>query len=149
MGLYDTVHAHGPEFVCDQGHAIGDMQTKDLGQTMGVATIEDGRIAFRDGGWGGAPTEPITETIRIYGDCGECPAFVQPKTGNLVTLWVEFKIVLVEGRIVWLKRISETRDEFLARVPNEPYMKGCLGPMTHEEAAKVRDEVWRQNAGAK
>ena len=41
MGLFDTVTVRDPRFVCSEGHDLSDeeFQTKDLGCTMGSATI--------------------------------------------------------------------------------------------------------------
>jgi len=141
MGLFDYVRASGPQFVCDQGHAVCDFQTKDLGCTLGEAVIEDDRLTFRDGGHGDGPNGPVTATIDIYGDCTECPAFVQARTLNLCAQCVEFRVTVEDGRVASVKRTSETLDEFLTREPNESYMRGCFGPMPYAEASEFR---WKE-----
>lgn len=137
MGLFDYVHASGPEFVCDQGHPMGEMQTKDLGETMGTLVIEDGHATFHDGGCGDPPARPLTLTIDVYGHCESCPAFVQAGTMNLVPHGASFDVELRDDRVVSVTRTSETLAEFLMREPNERWMKGCFGPMPHAEAYRM------------
>ncbi len=144
MGLFDYAHAVGPEFVCDQGHPIVEMQTKDLGSTMGGLVIEDNRATFRDGGWGDPPAQPLSLTISVYGSCDQCPAFVQAKSHNMVDLWVEFDVEVDAGRVVSVTRVSETLDEFLTRKPKEPWMADCVGPLPHKEAYALRMKRLRE-----
>lgn len=138
MGLFDYVHAVGPEFVCDQGHPVGMMQTKDLGMTMGELVIEGGRATFRDGGWGDPPAQPLALTAEVYGECQECPAFVQARTLNLCPHGSSFDVEIAGDRVVSAKRTSQTLDEFLTNEPKEPWMKDCHGPMPYAEAAEFR-----------
>lgn len=143
MGCFDWVQADGPEFVCSEGHPIAEMQTKHLGATTGHASLSGGWFSFVNGGWDGmdaeddAPDGPLTRTIEVYGDCHQCPAFLQARTLNLCALGVEFRVAIANDVIVAVERTSETLAEFLAREPNEPWMKGCHGPMPYAQAYRV------------
>lgn len=143
MGLFDRLTCQDPRFVCSEGHHLGaeEFQTKDLGCTMGHATIDVADLfVFEPAMWG----EPEVGTmIAIYADCTQCPAFVQAGTGNLCAAWVEFAVELAEigrkgdhytARVNHVRRTSEPTAEWLRTEPAKPWMKGCLGPMSWDQA---------------
>lgn len=154
MGLYDDLTCEDPRFVCSEGHSLAsaEFQTKDLGCTMGHATIDaSGEFFYRPGEWG----DPEVGTmIEIYTDCRQCPAFVQADTGNLIDVWVQFDIELADlaeksnpdvytGRVVSVARVSEPTAEWLATTPLKPYMQGCAGPMPWAEAQAAHMDHFR------
>ena len=140
MGLFDYVIVNDSRFVCSEGHDLRDeeFQTHDLGETMGTATIEDGRITMRDGGWGEAEVPGLIGTIEIYCTCRRCPAFVQDKTANLVPTSIGFDLVVKDDVIAEITRTSPNTEEWLVSTPAQPWMANCLGPMTYEEAQRIR-----------
>lgn len=135
MGLFDYVSCDHPAFVCSEGHDLRDeeFQTKDLGCTMGSASIGNG-IDIRDGGWGETQPRPFTGTIEVYTDCKKCPAFVQNETFNMHPVSVEFDVQIVADDVVSIKRTSAATAEQLAQAPRLDYMPDCRGPMKYEDA---------------
>ena len=161
MGLFDRLTCADQRFVCSEGHHLGhaEFQTKDLGCTMGHATIDEaGAFVYQPGGWG--DPDPVLgmapwPTIAIYCDCRQCPAFVQPGTGNLIDMWVQFDVKLADlavkdnpdvytGRVVSVLRTSEPTALWLSTEPLKPYMKGCAGPMPWAEAHEAHIEHFRK-----
>lgn len=137
MGLFDRVAVSRPEFQCSEGHDLtgAEFQTKDLGETMGYAEIDD-RITIRDGGWGDTQQSPFSGTIEIYTDCEMCPAFVQDTTFNLHPTCVEFTVEIERDVVRKITRTSKTTAEQIAEAPTLDYMPSCRGPMSHEDARK-------------
>lgn len=143
MGMFDYAICKGPEFVCSEGHDLTDceFQTKDFACVLGYVMIEDGRW-WTTNGLVGEVGEPESPTFTVYTSCHRCPVFVQAKTANLCDVCCEFEIVTDGDRVLSARRISETTADFIAREPNEPYMKGCLGPMPYEQAWGERVKIW-------
>ena len=144
MGLFDYVTVRDPRFACSEGHDLSDeeFQTKDLGCTMGSATIGVDRgearlVIDEDGGYGDTPRLPFLGRICVYCVCRRCPAFVQAATGNLCPSGVTFEVEVIDDIVRSITRVSETTSEFLANEPRKSYMVGCEGPMSYE-AAKAR-----------
>lgn len=137
MGLFDRVYCNRPEFVCSEGHDLSDaeFQTKDLGETMGSATIDD-RFDFNDGGWGDPIARPFTGDIEVYSDCHQCPAFVQAETFNLHPVSVEFVVRVESDAVVLVTRTSASTVEQIEQAPKLDYMPNCRGPMSYEDAQK-------------
>ena len=139
MGLFDSIYADGPEFVCPEGHSLADVefQTKCLGQTMGHWTIGGGRLDGKDGGYGDAPVRPFSGLIWMGAECAKCPAFVQAKTLNLVPFSVCFRVRVHSDEVVEIVSTGETLAAFLAREPTERFMVGCYGPMPYDRAMRI------------
>lgn len=146
MGLFDYVHVTGPAFVCSEGHALAgeEFQSKDFGCTMGHVAIGSvgSAVMMDDGGYGAAMVPGLTDYIEVYGDCTQCPAFVQTGTGNLVPVWCNFKVHVVKDVVQSIERTSPTTAEFLESTPKQPYMVGCFGPMPHSETWVLRKKIW-------
>lgn len=152
MGLFDYVSVSGPQFVCSEGHYLGDeeFQTKDLGCTMGSAHIGEAVEVF-DGGYGDTQPNPFTDTIEIYCNCSQCPALVQYGTGNFCPTSVEFEVEVVDSKVKSVRRISMPTPEQIQHELAQPYMKDCEGPMTCAAARErhidypqeIRD-AWRE-----
>lgn len=138
MGLFDYVSCDHPAFVCSDGHDLRreEFQTKDLGCTMGGASIGETHIDIRDGGYGDPVALPFSGTIEVYADCPRCPAFVQDETFNLHPVGVAFDVVVVADRIVSVARTSKSSAEQIAEAPTLDYMPNCRGPMNREDAQK-------------
>lgn len=135
MGLFDYVSVAGPEFRCSEGHDLSgeEFQTKDLGCTMGYASIGK-RISISDGGWGETQPSPFTGAIEIYTDCKRCPVFVQDETFNMHTVCVEFAVVVVADKVERVTMTSKSSAEQIAEAPTLEFMPGCRGPMNYEDA---------------
>lgn len=142
MGLFDYVKVSGPEFKCSEGHDLSgeEFQTKDLGCTMGNATIADGKLTTTPSDWGAPFIPGGMALIEIYCNCTRCPAFVQAKTFNLVDHGVTFKVLLEKDVVQRVERVGETSAEFVANTPKQPWMKDCRGPMLYQEAYKLHLE---------
>lgn len=137
MGLFDYVHCDHPVFVCSDGHDLRDeeFQTKDLGCTMGSASIGE-RISIHDGGYGDTQPAPFSGSIQIYADCHSCPAFVQDVTFNLHPVCVEFLVEISGDVVTKITRTSASSAEQVAAAPLLEYMPNCRGPMSYEDARK-------------
>lgn len=138
MGTYDRVTCSDPRIVCSEGHDLrgtdNDLQTKDLGCTMGWAEISDGRLVFKNGDYGEPLPRPFTGVFTAYCACRRCPAFVQAGTRNIVECWVHFEIDVVDDVVRDIRRVSPSTADWLVSEPNEPWMIDCEGPMSWEAA---------------
>lgn len=145
MGYFDRIYIDDPQLVCSEGHdmVMQELQTKDLGCTGGDSCIENGRLSIEAGLAGPAPSLPFNGKISVYGSCQECLVFVAPRTGNIHDVWVEFEIEIVDDAVRSIRRTSAPTSEQLAATPQLPFMQGCLGPMSYEEAAGVRSALLR------
>lgn len=142
MGLYDSVRLRGPKFVCSEGHDLSaeEFQTKDLGQTMGEWEIGE-RLVGEFGDYRrDAPSLPFSGQLDAYASCRQCPAFVQPVTGNMLDCWVEFRLSIVNNSVVAVERISPSTAKWLES--DDEYMRKAFGPMSTEEAEAKRREIW-------
>jgi hypothetical protein len=137
MGLFDYVHFDRPEAICSEGHDLRDeeFQTKDLGETMGSASIGDG-ISIHDGGYGDTQSRPFSGTIEIYATCRKCPAFVQAETFNTHPVSVDLAVEIRDDKVVSVTRTSASSAEQIAEAPTLEYMPNCRGPMSYEDAKK-------------
>lgn len=137
MGLFDYVHCDRPEFVCSEGHDLRDeeFQTKDLGETMGSASIGN-TITIYDGGYGDTQPSPFSGTIEIYATCRRCPAFVQAETFNTHPVSVEFAVEIRDDKVMSVVRTSKSSAEQIAEAPTLEYMPNCRGPMSYEDAKR-------------
>lgn len=144
MGLFDYVTVDHPSFVCSEGHDLrgAEFQTKDLGETMGHAYVGSW-IDFIHGGWGPDQVGSITGEIEVYCSCHQCPVYIQARTGNLMDIWCEFTVEIVEDIVRSVKRTSESTADWLASIPNLKYMEGAEGPMAFAEASVKRREALR------
>jgi len=144
MGLFDTVTVRDARFVCSEGHDLSgeEFQTKDLGCTMGSAAIDTvsapdtKHLTLYGGGWNRPPRLPFLGRIHVYCSCSSCPAFVQAGTGNLCPTNVTFEVEVIDDMVRAITRVSESTADFLVNEPQKPYMVGCEGPMSHEEARR-------------
>jgi len=145
MGLFDTVHVDS-RFKCSEGHDLSDeeFQTKDLGCTMGDVFIGD-KLSMTPGDYGYPPRFPFLGRINIYAHCEKCPAFVQAGTGNLCPTGVDFEIEIIDDVVRSFTRVSESTAEFIANEPKKPYMKGCEGPMSYQDAYKRHIDHFRRS----
>lgn len=145
MGCFDYVSVSDPQFKCSEGHDLSgsEFQTKDLGETMGDSSIDDGVLTYQPGRWGDPEPNPFTGTIEIYTSCQQCPAFVQNKTWNEVATWVEFSVVVKENAIRSVTMTSDPTHVQVATAKTTPYMLDAHGPMTYAEAQAFREERWR------
>ena len=144
MGFYDTVHVTSPLFVCSEGHDMRgeQFQTKDLGETMGHATIGT-KLELDLGDWNAPVASLFTGTIDIYTSCRQCPAFVQAKTWNVLDAWVEFEVTIAADVVTNVWRRSPSTAEWIASKPTTPYMADAYGPMPHAEAQEAHIEALR------
>jgi len=142
MGMFDYVTADDERIVCSEGHRIRQLQTKDLNCTLARVEIADGVVAAHPSFLGVVEpaVHPLTDTIEIYGDCDECPCFVQAGTANLVQVWCEFDVRVVADRIESVTRTSASTAEFLADRP--PWLEGAFGPMSLADAQVQRESMW-------
>lgn len=137
MGLFDYVSVTGDVYRCSEGHDLCDeeFQTKDLGCTMGDASIGS-HIDIRDGGWGDTQPRPFSGTIEIYAECRRCPAFVQAETFNTHPVSVDFSVEILDDEVKKVTRTSKTSAEQIAEAPTLEYMPNCRGPMSHADAKR-------------
>jgi hypothetical protein len=151
MGMFDTVTVRDDSrFSCSDGHLLyaEEFQTKDLGCTMGFATVfvdndAQTRMHTQPGSWDTPVTIPLLGRFEIYCDCHQCPAFVQVPTGNVCPVSVEFMLEIVDNVVRKVTRVSPGTAEFLADEPKKPYMVGCEGPMSFEAAELRAREIRR------
>ena len=134
MGLYDDIEVDDARLVCSEGHRPRDFQTKDLGCTMGTWTLRKGKLTGSAGDSGHAPTQPVSGRIALYTSCEHCPAFIAPKTHNVLEAWVEFAAEFVGGELRFLVRISPSTPEWIASIPKNENLRGAEGPLPHSEA---------------
>ena len=135
MGLYDDVSCYREDCKCSEGHDLSgsDFQTKDLGCGMGAFVIEE-TLTGTPGDYGDEIKRPFLGRVSFYTTCKECPAFVQARTYNLVGMWVTFEAEIVYDKVVTFTRISPDTKDWLVNEPQQPFMDGCFGPMSYNEA---------------
>jgi len=145
MGDHDSVTSDDPRFRCSEGHDLTQelFQTKDLGCTMGTSSIAAGRLKVDSGNWGEPPALPFSGCIRVYRDCRRCPAFVQAGTFNVVATFVEFEVTIVADAVRSIERIGQSTAEFVDSAPRQPWLAGCLGPMSYDQACRVQASARR------
>lgn len=145
MGMFDYVRVSGPEFVCSEGHDLSgeEFQTKDLGCTLGYATIRSGRMHFEphliERGRSAEDYQRFPRVISIGCTCSRCPGFVQANTGNPVGCDVDFEVDLVyDGTVLHARRVGMSTSEWMEWVVAQPWMAGAEGPMPYTEAREMR-----------
>jgi hypothetical protein len=151
MGLFDYVHVCGPEFVCSEGHDLSDeeFQTKDLGCTMGAASVDSDALHFdtRADNWGG-PQYVDENPVSIYADCHKCPAFVQGETGVVIATPVEFSVTVgSDNKVISIKRTSPDSDVWAREEANKLYLKDSFGPISYETALAKSAQIWDSKPG--
>lgn len=138
MGDFDTVTVRGAPYVCAAGHDMtGDtLQTKDLGCTVGHVEIGDvgSRVMMRPGSWSEPLLPGFTGTIQVYMECRQCPALVHLPTGNVLQMWFEVEIEIVDDIVQRIARISTPNDEQIADYREHFGANQIEGPMPLEAA---------------
>lgn len=149
MGLFDYVEVQGPSFVCEHGHPLEgyEFQTKDLGCTMGRATIPSvgEAVVHEDGGWNQAENL-ANVTLSIYGQCEACPAWVQAKTANLIETSVDFDVEVLDGIVMKVTRTGQASEAELRKLE---YFADMAGPYSFKEAQRLHLEGLRNFFGGK
>jgi hypothetical protein len=112
---------------------------------LGWARIVGETFTRDEGDWGEAETPG---TINIYGECVECPAFVQAKTGNVVGVSVEFDVDVLGDKVTAVRRTTPSTAEQMMLTPAQPWMAGCLGPMPYAEAKARGRQIWNDRPPA-
>ena len=119
-----------------EGHSLSGkpLQTYDLGSTMGDWVLAGG-LSGAPGDYGEPPKLPFTGTISVATFCPSCPVFVDPRTGNVIQLFVDFEVTIECGLVRDVRRTSEPAHEWLVSRTDKP--EGTLlGPMTLADASR-------------
>lgn len=143
MGLYDTVIVTDPRFSCSEGHLITPLQTKDLGATMGHASIDaQGKLELTIGGWGDPEFQTaaeVTGTLHVYAFCDQCDVMITRHGGGVQIheAWVEFDVIAVAGVVASVTRTSLPSAEYHKSQLRYPGLAGAEGPMSWEDGRKL------------
>ncbi len=138
MGNFDTVTARGPAYVCADGHDMTNeiLQTKDLGCTVGHAQIGDvgSKVTMTPGNWGEPLLPGFTGTIHVYTDCQRCPALIHLQTANVLDMWFEVEIEIVDDVVQRITRISEPTEAQIVAYREHWGEQQLEGPMSFADA---------------